>query len=141
MLAQVVLLLVIAGILLYFVRRRHGVRIQAGKRLAFFAFIGLNVYAVLRPEDITWVANQLGIGRGADLLLYLLVLAFVFGMMNTYLRFGELNHQITELARALALREAEEMNRERGILPPGGVREAGKSSGPESRPRPEERSP
>ncbi|WP_199430797.1 DUF2304 domain-containing protein [Qaidamihabitans albus] len=116
MLAQVLLLLAVAGMLLYFASRKHNVRMQAGKRIAFFLFLALNVYAVLLPNHTTWLANQFGIGRGADMLLYLLVVAFIFGMLNTYLRFRGSNQQITELARTLAIREAELINHQRGVL-------------------------
>jgi hypothetical protein len=116
MLAQVVLILAVAGIFLYFVSRKHNVRMQAGKRIAFFLFLALNVYAVLFPEHTTVLAHLLGIGRGADLLLYLLVVAFVFGMLNTYLRFRGATQQITELARTLAIREAELVNHQRGLM-------------------------
>lgn len=116
MLAQVVLLAAVGGIFLYFVSRKHNVRMQASKRIGFFFFLALNAYAVLFPSHTTWVAHQLGIGRGADLLLYLLVVAFVFGMLNTYLRFRGTTQQITELARALAIQEAERVNHQRGVL-------------------------
>lgn len=116
MVAQVLLLLAAAAILLYFVSRRHNVRMQAGKRIGFFLFIALNIYAVLVPQHVTWVANQIGIGRGADLVLYLLVVVFVFGMLNTYLRFRGTSQQITELSRAIALRDAELVNQQRGVL-------------------------
>lgn len=118
MVAQILLLVAAAAILLYFVSRKHNVRMQAGKRIGFFLFLALNVYAVLFPQHTTWLANQIGIGRGADLLLYLLVVAFVFGMLNTYLRFRGTNQQITELARALAVRDAEQLNQQRGVLAP-----------------------
>lgn len=116
MLAQLVLILAVVAILLYFVRRKHNVRMQAGKRIGFFLFLALNIYAVLFPGHVSWVAHQLGIGRGADLVLYALVMAFVFGMINTYLRFRGTNQQITELARTLAIREAELVNQQRGVL-------------------------
>lgn len=116
LLAQVVLIVAVAGIFLYFVSRRHNVRMQAGKRIAFFLFLALNVYAVLFPEHTTVLAHLLGIGRGADLLLYLLVVAFVFGMLNTYLRFRGTTQQITQLARTLAIREAELVNHQRGLM-------------------------
>jgi small membrane protein len=103
--------------LLFFVRQWYGVRMQAGKRLAFFAFIAINALAIVRPDDVTWVANRLGVGRGADLVLYLLVVAFVLAMLNTYLRFREMDRRYTELTRTLAIREAELVNRERGLLP------------------------
>jgi small membrane protein len=114
---KVLLLGLVLLALLLFVRRWYGVRMQAGKRLAFFAFIAVNALAIVRPDDVTWVANRLGVGRGADLVLYLLVGAFVLAMLNTFLRFREMDRRFTELTRTLAIREAELVNRERGLLP------------------------
>lgn len=121
MVIQVILLAGVAVGVLLFVRRWHGVRMQAGKRLGLVAFGLLNVYAVLRPDDVTWVANRLGVGRGADLVLYVLVIAFILGMLNFYLRFKTMDRRLTELARTLAIREAEIVNRERGLLAPHNV--------------------
>jgi small membrane protein len=111
----------LAGLLItviVFIRGQHGVRMQASKRLAFFAFALLNVYAVLRPEDVTRVAKLVGVGRGTDLLLYALIVAFVFATLAMFMRLREDEQRVTQLARALALRDAEALNRERGLLPP-----------------------
>jgi hypothetical protein len=116
MIVQVILVLAALGALVYFVRWAHDVHIRASKRIAFFAFIVVNIYAVLRPDDTTWVAQQIGVGRGTDLVLYLLVIAFVFGMLNTYLRQREISNHLTDLARTVALRDAELTNRDRGLL-------------------------
>src|SRR4051794_11652771 len=89
---------------------------QAGKRIGLIVFALLNVFAVLRPDDVTVVAHWLGVGRGTDLLLYLLVLAFLLGMLNFYLRFQGVDRRLTDLARSLAVREAEIVNRDRGLL-------------------------
>jgi small membrane protein len=113
MIVQVILILAALGAVVYFVRQAHNVRIRASKRIAFFAFIVVNVYAVLRPDDTTWVAQQIGVGRGTDLVVYLLVVAFVFGMLNTYLRQREISNHLTDLARSVALRDAELVNRDR----------------------------
>lgn len=115
MLIQILLLAVVLAILVFFVRRRHGVQMQAVKRLGLVVFALINVYAVLRPDDVTWVANRVGVGRGTDLVLYGLVAAFMFGMLNFYLRFREIDRRFTELARTLAIREAEIVNRERDL--------------------------
>ncbi len=116
---QGVLLVAIVGFLVVFVRGQNGVRMQAGKRLAFVAFLLLNAYAVVRPEDTTWVAKHVfGIGRGADLLLYALIVTFVFAVINFYLRVRDSEQRVTELARAVAIRDAELLNRERGLLSP-----------------------
>jgi small membrane protein len=112
-------LLLLAGVfatLVFFVRRQHSVRVQANKRIAFFAFILLNAYAIVRPDDLTWLANRLGVGRGADLVLYMLVVAFVFLAINVYLKIRQTERRLTDLARALSIREAELVNRERGVL-------------------------
>lgn len=121
MVIQFVLLAAVGLGFLLFVRRWHGVRMQAGKRIGLVAFAALNVYAVLRPNDVTWVANRLGVGRGADLVLYVLVIAFMLGMLNFYLRFKTMDRRLTELARTIAIREAEIVNRERGLLAPHDV--------------------
>ncbi|TCK27397.1 DUF2304 domain-containing protein [Pseudonocardia endophytica] len=109
---QIVLVLAALGALFYFVRSGQNVGVRASKRLAFAGFVLLNIYAVLRPNDVTWVARQLGIGRGTDLVVYLLVVAFVFGMLNTYLRDREISQHLTNLARQLAIRDAELARRE-----------------------------
>jgi hypothetical protein len=116
MLIKGLLLLAVAVLLLGFVRWQHGVRLQAGKRLGFFAFLALNAWAVLRPDDVTAVAQRVGVGRGADLVLYTLFVAFVFVVLHFYMRFRDLGERFTELARSVALREAELVNRERGLL-------------------------
>jgi hypothetical protein len=106
-LIQAVLVVALAGVLLLLTRRKHGVRMQVGKRLAFVAFIGVNLYGVLRPDDLTWVANRVGVGRGADLLVYALAVSAIFLVVNTGLRFRAVDRQLTELVRALALHDAE----------------------------------
>lgn len=116
MVIQYLLLAGVFGILVFFVRGEHGVRTRASKRLGFFVFVGLNAYAVLRPEDVTWIAKKVGVGRGADLLLYLLIVAFVFAVIGLYLRSKEAERRVTDLVRAVAVREAEVVNRERGLL-------------------------
>ena len=101
------LVVALVGVLVLFTRREHGLRMQVGKRLAFVAFIAVNVYGVLRPDDLTRVANRLGVGRGADLLLYGLLVSAVFVVVNTGLRFRAVERRITGLVRAFALHEAE----------------------------------
>ncbi|MPZ65617.1 MAG: DUF2304 family protein [Pseudonocardiaceae bacterium] len=131
MVVQIFLILAAVGALVYFVRRQHNIRIRASKRIAFFLFVAVNIYAVLLPEHVTWVAQQLGVGRGTDLVLYLLVVAFLFGMLNSYLRQREISEHLTNLARTVAIREAELDNRERGLIPCPNCA-AGDSSGGQS---------
>jgi hypothetical protein len=102
-------ILIAAAVVLFvsFIRSSHSVKTQAFKRIGFVIFLALNVDAVLRPDDSTWLAHKVGVGRGADLVLYLLVVAFAFFAVNTYLRFRNLERRFTDLARAIALRDAQ----------------------------------
>ena len=109
---QVVLVIAALAALVYFVRSGQNVGIRASKRVAFGAFVLVNIYAVLRPEDVTTLARFLGVGRGTDLVVYLLVMAFVFGMLNSYLRDREISQHLTNLARQVAVRDAELARRE-----------------------------
>ena len=113
MVIQSLLLLLSAGLLALFIHNWHTVHVRAIKRLAFLAFIGVVVVAVLRPDWVTWVAHKVGVGRGADLVLYLLAVAFVFVSVNTYFRFKVQESRFTELARAIAVRDAMTLNAER----------------------------
>ena len=115
MLIQFVLVLAVLTIMYVFVRRSHAIYVQASKRIALVLFALVNVYAVMRPDDLTAIARLLGVGRGTDLVLYALVVAFMAGMFSMYQRFRVVDRRYTELARTVAIREAELINRERGL--------------------------
>lgn len=107
MVIQFILIAAVVVLFLFFVRSSHSVKTQAFKRIGFVVFLILSLDAVLRPKDTTWLANKVGVGRGADLLLYMLVAAFAFFAVNTFLRFRNLERRFTDLARAVALRDAQ----------------------------------
>ncbi|OLE20150.1 MAG: hypothetical protein AUG49_25865 [Catenulispora sp. 13_1_20CM_3_70_7] len=93
MLIQIILIATAFVLFVFFIRSSHSVRTQAVKRIGFVLFLVLNLDAVLRPDDTTWLANKVGVGRGADLVLYLLVVAFAFYSVNTFLRFRNLERR------------------------------------------------
>lgn len=107
MVIQIILIATAVVLFVFFIRSSHSVRTQAFKRIGFVIFLFLSLDAVLRPNDTTWLAHKVGVGRGADLLLYMLVAAFAFFAVNTFLRFRNLERRFTDLARAIALRDAQ----------------------------------
>src|SRR3954463_9890495 len=107
MVIKIVLIAAALGLFGLFVRSSRSVRTQAFKRIGFVVFLVLNLDAVLRPDDTTWLAHKVGVGRGADLVLYLLVVAFAFFSVNTFLRFRNRERRFTDLARSIALRDAQ----------------------------------
>jgi hypothetical protein len=63
--------------------------------------------AVIYPDQTTEIAKAVGIRRGADLLVYSAVLAFIVGFYVVSLKLRQLSREVTVLTRELALLEAE----------------------------------
>ncbi len=84
--------------------RRHGGSL-ALTRLAGMAFASCWVLAVLAPDLVTRVANLVGVGRGTDLVLYILVVAFLFTTAGQHQKAAQLSEDVAVLTRALALVE------------------------------------
>lgn len=104
---QVLLIAAVIALLVYLLRARTNAKAKAWVKVGYVLFVIAAVYAILRPNDTTIVANWLGVDRGADLLSYALVIAFVFTTLSTYLRFKELEVRYAQLARAVALQNAQ----------------------------------
>lgn len=109
---QILSVLVLVALVGFFVVNRGTAKSSAGVKLLFVAFVAFGIYAMLRQDDVTWVANKLGIARGLDLVLFGLVIAFAFTTVSTYLRFRDLEIRYAQLARAIALQNAERENDE-----------------------------
>jgi hypothetical protein len=76
------------------------------RRLLVLVFMVAAIVSILVPAWLSAVANFVGIGRGADLLLYGTVLAFIAYVLADTRRAARRQRQITLLVRALALAEA-----------------------------------
>lgn len=103
---QILLLIATAFLVIYFLGNRRKARAKAGVKLGFLVFVIACIWAVLRPDDLTVVANWVGVSRGTDLLLYALVVAFMFTTLSSYVRFREQELRYARLARAIALKNA-----------------------------------
>lgn len=91
-----------------FVMRRTGADSHlAIRRLLMMLFVGAAILSILFPQWLTWVAGLIGVGRGTDLLLYALVVMFLAFVYTQYRRNLAHQRQLTRLARAIALMEAE----------------------------------
>ena len=86
--------------------RGRGARTQAVRRLGLMLFAGLAVWSILFPSVWNQIARLVGVGRGTDMVLYALVVAFLSFTLTTYFRFRDFEARYTKLARRLALDEA-----------------------------------
>lgn len=106
MLIKFVLIAGVALVLVSFLKNRNAMRFQAGKKILLGAFVVACLVSIARPDLLTQVAGWLGVGRGADLLLYVLIIAFAFVAINTYLKFKDYEERLAVVARRLAISEA-----------------------------------
>ena len=104
---QMLLISSVVALLFYLLRSRRNAKSRAWVKVGFVLFVLGAVYAILRPNDTTVVANWLGVARGADLMEYALIIAFGFTTMSTYLRFKDLELKYARLARTVALENAQ----------------------------------
>ena len=107
MLSQWVLVIALALIGLYLVKARKSASQQAIRRLFILIALLAGLFAVLFPNYTNAIANVLGIGRGADLLLYGFVIFVLFYVVHQYRRQLWQQKVTTDLARALTLAQAE----------------------------------
>ncbi|ARU50534.1 hypothetical protein JOE63_003360 [Cellulosimicrobium cellulans] len=106
MLIQIVLVVAIAVVTVLLTRSTVDARHQAIRRLLLVGFVVVAGLSVLFPEWLTRLANLLDVGRGTDLLLYALVIAFVSYIATSHRRANALARKITLLTRELSLAEA-----------------------------------
>ncbi len=71
--------------------------------VTIFALLAAGALAVVFPDLTTDVAVLVGVGRGADLLTYIAIIVVMFILIHYYTKFVELQHQLTQVTRELAI--------------------------------------
>jgi hypothetical protein len=100
MIAQAILSLLLSGVLVYAWAEYRRSPVVASLSVAV-SLAGL--FFVWVPSESTRVAELVGIGRGADLILYLWVCISLIVLLNLHLKLRTQQEMITKLARAIAL--------------------------------------
>ena len=99
---QIILALLLLILVLYFSRLRSSVLDRLV--VVFFSILGISM--VIAPNWTNWAANLVGVGRGADLLIYLSIIGFGFVILLFYSKLKALDSSITDLARSVAIERA-----------------------------------
>lgn len=100
MIAQLILTVLLAGIMLYaWLQHRRSPVVGLLSMLAAVA----GLYFVWVPAHATLLAERLGIGRGVDLIIYTWVAISLLLLLNLHLKLRAQMDLITVLARQLAI--------------------------------------
>jgi hypothetical protein len=84
---------------------------RAIHRVVWRGFVVMSLVAaalsVVFPSELTWIAHKVGVGRGADLVLYILVVTFMLVSVILFRRIGDLERKYVALARQMAILQAQ----------------------------------
>lgn len=75
--------------------------------MTVFLLLVSGAVAVVFPGITQDAADLVGVGRGVDLITYIAIIAVMFVLMHYYTKFVELQRQVTEVTRELAILRAE----------------------------------
>ncbi len=67
---------------------------------------------VLSPNTSTYIANLVGVGRGADLIIYILSIICIAAIFNLHLKFRSSAETQTLIIREFALMNAKKISKE-----------------------------
>ena len=104
MIIRILLLLGLSSIgwLIFLRRNRLPIHI-----MTVFLLLGVGAVAVVMPETTQQAAELVGVGRGADLITYIAIIAVMFVLLHYYTKFVDLQRQLTEVTRELAILRTE----------------------------------
>lgn len=112
----------------------YGQKALALRRLGLIALAAFAIWSILDPQIWSRLAALVGVGRGTDLILYALVVAFFGYMATTYKRFREMEIRYTRLARRIALDETPPPSRHPALTGRAPASDPADGADPESSP-------
>lgn len=101
------LILALFALALLVIRPVKSANHLALRRLGVIVIIIFAAFAILFPHLLNDLAHALGVERGINLLVYTTVLALFMQMATTYRRDADAEQRITQLARAIAIANAQ----------------------------------
>ncbi|NLA43294.1 DUF2304 domain-containing protein [Candidatus Saccharibacteria bacterium] len=106
MIIQIILIAISFGILLYSISSRKTHAISAWKKIGIILVTIMAITAILAPSLVNLIAQSIGVGRGADLILYLLFAIFIFYTLHRYVKDKDQEDALYRLARRVAVMDA-----------------------------------
>src|SRR5262245_43534106 len=92
----------VAIVALYFARMRSQLLDRVVVAILFIA----SLVAIVRPDLTTFVAHYFGVGRGSDLVFYLMISGLAFLCVVLYIKLRRLEETQTIIVREIAIRFA-----------------------------------
>ena len=100
MIIRIVLLGALAAIGWFVFLKRNRLPVHI---VVVFAMLAAGGFAVIFPEETDKIANFVGVGRGVDLITYVIEVTVLFVLLHYYTKFVELQRQLTDMVRELSI--------------------------------------
>lgn len=100
---RIILIALVAVVFISAIKNRNTYGTKAWFKIAVLVFVVLAILSILFPDATTEFANRLGVGRGADLLLYFTALLTFWGLIENHLRSRQQDNKIAMLTRELTI--------------------------------------
>ena len=85
--------------------RFQGGSIHFGGLIFWFTIWGAALIAIFLPEQTTELARRMGIGRGADVVIYVSIALLFYLVFRLHVYLEDLRRQVSSLIREVALKE------------------------------------
>ena len=102
---QIILVVAFLLFLYKFLNNPLGYKTRAWAKILTVLFTIIAIIAIVFPNSSNTVARWVGVAKGADLLLYILTLSFIFTLLNLYIKDKQYQKNMSVLARRIALIE------------------------------------
>lgn len=100
---QVLLICGIVAVFGWLLLNPRSQQVHAWIKILAAAFTTFGVVVIISPGTSDRIAHSVGVGRGADLLLYSIAVSFVYVMVSVYTRNIDEQEKFEKMARAIAL--------------------------------------
>jgi len=100
---QIILILIFVLAIIKVIARFRDKNISIGWLVFWLLFWVAGIGIVAVPNSTFYFANMLGIGRGADLVVYLALVLIFFLFFQLLIKIGKMDKEITKLTRKIAL--------------------------------------
>ena len=100
---KLIQLILIVGLLAILISYFRWFRSAVVDKLLIAVIMAAGMFMVVFPELTNKLATALGVGRGADLVFYLFIVAFCYLILLVYAKIKKMEQQLAELARKQAL--------------------------------------
>ena len=107
MIIRIILITLFIGFIFRLFSNSSVSRAKAWKKIGVVGLFFFAIFSIYNPEFSNQLAHHVGIGRGADLLLYFLTVAFIGSTINQYMKNKDSEQRIAILAREIAIINAD----------------------------------